>query len=96
MLILRIFIGLGIGPESATIPIYASEVAPANVRGALVMLWQLFTSLGIMFGYLTSVAFASSGQGDAALSEAPPCSNNDNLLSLPCVRLPIVEATEPT
>lgn len=55
----RILLGLGIGPKSATIPIYASECAPANIRGALVMFWQFFTAFGIMIGYLSGAAFRS-------------------------------------
>ena len=42
-LVLMHYIGIGIGAKSATIPIYAAECAPANVRGALVMMWQMFT-----------------------------------------------------
>jgi MFS family permease len=42
---------------SATIPIYASECAPAKLRGGLVMLWQLWTAFGIMLGYIVGVAF---------------------------------------
>ena len=53
----RILLGLGFGPKSATIPIYASECAPANVRGALVMFWQFFTAFGIMMGYICGAAF---------------------------------------
>jgi MFS family permease len=53
----RILLGLGFGPKSATIPIYASECAPAHVRGALVMFWQFFTAFGIMMGYICGAAF---------------------------------------
>lgn len=52
MFIARFMLGLGIGPKSATVPIYAAECTPPGVRGALVMqvsmhtpadydLWQL-------------------------------------------------------
>lgn len=41
LLIARLVLGLGIGPKSATVPIYSAECAPANVRGALVMMWQV-------------------------------------------------------
>jgi len=50
----RFLLGLGIGPKSATIPIYAAECAPETVRGGLVMMWQVFTAVGIMFGYASS------------------------------------------
>ncbi|KAH6629572.1 hypothetical protein C7974DRAFT_359430 [Boeremia exigua] len=54
----RFALGFGIGPKSATIPIYAAEAAPENIRGALVMMWQMWTAFGIMCGYFSGVAFA--------------------------------------
>ena len=73
MFALRFLLGFGIGMKSATIPIYAAESAPADIRGALVMMWQLFTALGIMFGYLSGVAFSTIEGGIAALqAENPP------------------------
>lgn len=53
----RLLLGLGIGPKSATIPIFAAESAPQHIRGTLVMVWQLFTALGIMLGYVMGLAF---------------------------------------
>jgi sugar porter (SP) family MFS transporter len=50
MFIARFALGLGIGPKSATVPIFASECAPASIRGALVMQWQVWTAFGIMVG----------------------------------------------
>ncbi|CCU77285.1 MFS sugar transporter/MFS domain sugar transporter [Blumeria hordei DH14] len=50
LLIARFFLGLGIGPKSATSPIYAAECSPPSVRGALVMQWQLWTAFGLMAG----------------------------------------------
>lgn len=58
LLICRLLLGLGIGPKSATIPIYAAESVPSEeIRGALVMSWQIWTAFGIMLGYLFSYAF---------------------------------------
>ncbi|ODV98542.1 hypothetical protein PACTADRAFT_48282 [Pachysolen tannophilus NRRL Y-2460] len=57
LFIARFFLGFGIGPKSATIPVYAAECAPARIRGALVMMWQMWTAFGIMFGYALSLAF---------------------------------------
>ena len=37
LLIARLVLGLGIGPKSSTVPVYAAECAPAPIRGALVM-----------------------------------------------------------
>ena len=42
----RFFLGLGIGSKSSTTPVYAAECSPAPVRGALVMMWQMWTAFG--------------------------------------------------
>lgn len=57
LFIARFFLGFGIGIKSATVPAYAAECTPKQIRGALVMLWQFFTAVGIMFGYVMSLAF---------------------------------------
>ncbi|OAG38845.1 hypothetical protein AYO21_06876 [Fonsecaea monophora] len=48
---------LGIGPKSSTVPVYSAECAPAPIRGALVMMWQMWTAFGIMLGNIMGVAF---------------------------------------
>lgn len=53
----RFVLGLGIGPKSSTVPVYSAECAPANIRGAMVMMWQMWTAFGIMFGYVSSLVF---------------------------------------
>lgn len=57
MFIARFFLGFGIGPKSATVPIYAAETTPPAIRGALVMQWQMWTAFGIMLGYVSDLAF---------------------------------------
>ena len=57
MFIARFFLGLGIGPKSATVPIFAAETSPPSIRGALVMQWQMWTAFGIMLGYVADLAF---------------------------------------
>ena len=57
MFISRFFLGLGIGPKSATVPIYAAETTPPAIRGALVMQWQMWTAFGIMLGYVADLMF---------------------------------------
>ncbi|RPA97746.1 hypothetical protein L873DRAFT_1689777 [Choiromyces venosus 120613-1] len=61
MLVTRFLLGLGIGPKSATIPVYASECTPSAIRGGLVMMWQMWTAFGIMLGLLTGVAVLNVG-----------------------------------
>lgn len=57
LFVARFFLGFGIGPKSSTVPIYAAETTPANIRGALVMMWQLWTAFGIMIGDVFDLAF---------------------------------------
>ncbi|KAI5985030.1 hypothetical protein EDD15DRAFT_2390220 [Pisolithus albus] len=57
LFISRFFLGFGIGPKSATVPVYSAECAPAAIRGALVMMWQMWTAFGIGFGDLIDLVF---------------------------------------
>lgn len=57
----RFVLGLGIGAKSSTIPVYSAECAPAPIRGALVMQWQVWTAFGIMLGNIMGVAFYPLG-----------------------------------
>ena len=58
LLACRLLLGFGIGPKSATIPIYAAESVPwEEIRGAIVMTWQLCTAFGIMLGYIFTYVF---------------------------------------
>ncbi|KAL3422420.1 MFS sugar transporter [Phlyctema vagabunda] len=57
MFIARFALGFGIGPKSATVPMYAAECSPPQIRGALVMQWQMWTAFGIMVGYAADLAF---------------------------------------
>jgi len=54
----RIIVGIGIGLSSSGVPVYISEVAPANARGWQVSLFQLAITVGILFAYLVDYAFA--------------------------------------
>ena len=57
LFVARLVLGLGIGPKSATAPVYTAECAPAPIRGALVMQWQVWTAFGIALGDIVSVVF---------------------------------------
>src|ERR1700693_39991 len=54
----RIIVGLGIGLSSSTVPVYISEVAPADARGWQVSLFQLAITVGILLAYLVEYALA--------------------------------------
>ncbi|KAF7592375.1 hypothetical protein BBP40_000359 [Aspergillus hancockii] len=57
LLLGRFLLGFAVGAKSTTTPVYGAECAPSNIRGALVMMWQMWTAFGIMLGYIASVAF---------------------------------------
>lgn len=57
LFIARFALGLGIGPKSATVPIYAAECAPPAIRGALGIQWQIWTAFGVMLGYVADLVF---------------------------------------
>lgn len=57
LLIARFALGFAVGAKSSTTPVYAAESAPKNIRGALTMMWQMWTAFGIMLGFVASVAF---------------------------------------
>ena len=42
----RILLGIGMGLKEVTVPVFSAENAPTNIRGGLVMSWQV-SSLGV-------------------------------------------------
>lgn len=50
----RIAGGIGIGLASNVVPLYISEIAPANVRGRMVTFYQFALTLGILLAYLSN------------------------------------------
>ena len=54
----RIVVGLGIGLSSGTVPVYISEVSPAESRGRTVSLFQLAITVGILLAYVVDYGFA--------------------------------------
>lgn len=57
LFVARFVLGFGIGPKSATVPVYAAECTPPAIRGGLVMMWQMWTAFGIMIGDALDLAF---------------------------------------
>lgn len=54
LVVYRMIGGFGIGVVSIVSPIYISEVAPAERRGTLVSLYQLFITIGFLLAYLAN------------------------------------------
>lgn len=57
LLIARFALGMAVGAKSSTTPVYSAECTPKNIRGALTMMWQMWTAFGICLGFVASVAF---------------------------------------
>ncbi|KAL7412779.1 general substrate transporter [Mrakia frigida] len=51
----RLVTGLGVGALSGSVPIYMSELAPKQVRGSLVALYQVAITLGIFIAYCIGI-----------------------------------------
>lgn len=58
----RFIMGIGIGAKNATVPIFSAEMAPARIRGALVMFWQLWVVAGIFLGFCANVIVKDTGR----------------------------------
>ncbi|OQD74421.1 hypothetical protein PENDEC_c011G00558 [Penicillium decumbens] len=58
----RFLLGIGMGLMEVTVPVYAAENAPINIRGSLVMSWQLWTAFGIFLGTCGDLAMVGIGE----------------------------------
>ena len=59
----RIIIGIAIGIASYSVPLYISEISPADRRGAIVSLNQLAITVGIVVSYFVDDIFAKVDSG---------------------------------
>lgn len=59
LIVSRLFLGIGIGVASFTVPLYISEVSPARSRGFLVTINQLMITVGILVSYVTDYCIAN-------------------------------------
>ncbi|RKT88500.1 MFS transporter, sugar porter (SP) family [Saccharopolyspora antimicrobica] len=57
----RFFLGISIGLSLVVTPIFLAESAPAAIRGALVVGYQVATVTGILIAYLVDWSLADSG-----------------------------------
>ncbi|GMA56376.1 hypothetical protein GCM10025858_08790 [Alicyclobacillus sacchari] len=62
LILFRIVLGLAVGIASTMVPMYLSEMAPTEIRGALSSLNQLMIVIGILLAYIINYVFAPSGQ----------------------------------
>ena len=59
LIISRLFLGIGIGIASFSVPLYIAEISPTRNRGALVTINQLMISVGILASYITDYWIAN-------------------------------------
>lgn len=49
------------GLKEVTVPVFSAEIAPASIRGGLVMTWQVWTAFGIFLGTTANLAVKDTG-----------------------------------
>ncbi|CZR67016.1 related to quinate transport protein [Phialocephala subalpina] len=67
----RLFTGLGVGTLSAIGPLYNAELSPPEMRGFLIALQQLTTTIGIMLAYWCAFGsnyIGGTGDGQSAMA----------------------------
>ena len=58
LMVFRVVLGVAIGIASFTAPLYISEVAPRDKRGAMISTYQLMITIGILAAFLSDTLFA--------------------------------------
>jgi len=61
LLVARFVIGLGVGSAALVVPLYLSEIAPTQIRGAISSLNQMMIVIGILAAFIVNAILASSG-----------------------------------
>ena len=61
LLVSRLLLGVTIGVSVVVVPVYVAELAPAKVRGSLLVAYQVATVVGIIIGYLAAYLLAGTG-----------------------------------
>ncbi len=61
LVLFRVVLGLAVGAAALTVPLYLSEIAPTEVRGAISSLNQLMITVGILTAYIVNAILASAG-----------------------------------
>ena len=56
----RFIMGFAVGLSAMVVPMYLSEISPPAIRGAIVFLFQLAITIGLMLAFIINYIFASS------------------------------------
>ncbi|MCJ1454411.1 hypothetical protein MMC28_004764 [Mycoblastus sanguinarius] len=59
----RVILGMGVGLEGGTVPVYVAECVARKYRGNLVSLYQFNIALGEVFGYVVAAIFVNVKSG---------------------------------
>jgi sugar porter (SP) family MFS transporter len=59
----RVILGLGVGLEGGTVPVYVAESVSRKYRGNLVSLYQFMIALGEVLGYVVAAMFVNVKSG---------------------------------
>lgn len=62
MIVGRALMGLAIGIAAFTSPLYLSEIASENTRGAMISTYQLMITVGIFLAFISDTLFSYHGQ----------------------------------
>lgn len=62
----RFVLGIAVGVASFTAPLYLAEIAPQTVRGAMISMYQLMITIGILGAFLSDTYFSSGVQAAGA------------------------------
>lgn len=66
----RFLLGLTVGVSIVVVPMFVAESSATKIRGALLVLYQVATVVGIILGYLLAMALAGTGSWRLMLGAA--------------------------
>ena len=61
LVLFRVILGLAVGAAAVIVPLYLSEIAPTEIRGAVSSLNQLMIVTGILLAFIVNALLADSG-----------------------------------
>lgn len=56
----RLLMGFAVGLSAMAVPMYLSEISPLKIRGAMVFMFQLAITIGLMLAFVINYLFAAS------------------------------------
>ena len=67
LIIVRFFLGIALGIASFTTPMYLAEISPKAIRGAMISMYQLMITIGLLLAFVSDTFFAKYGSWQAML-----------------------------